>query len=87
MEWPGWWHWELDISSHVRKRMLDRDFTEVELRAMMEDATGFHPDFEDGRWVIEVQRYGNPWEVIVEPAPRTSRLVVITAYPLEDRYE
>ena len=38
--WPDWWAWELELSSHVEKRMGDRDFSEVELRDMLERATG-----------------------------------------------
>jgi len=82
MEWPGWWDWELDMSSHVKKRMIDRDFTEVDLRSMMHEAIGFRPDVVEGRWVIDARRAGKPWEVIVEPNAPGERLVVITAYPL-----
>jgi hypothetical protein len=82
MEWPAWWSWELDLSSHVKKRMIARDFTELDLRTMMHDATGFRVDVVDGRWVIEARRRGKPWEVIVEPDMTGRRLVVITAYAL-----
>ena len=37
-EWPDWWNFELELSSHLLKRMVDRDFTEVDLRAMLDRA-------------------------------------------------
>jgi hypothetical protein len=52
MRWPAWWDWELELTPHVLKRMLDRGFTEVDLRQMLEDASSFRPDVEEGRWVI-----------------------------------
>jgi hypothetical protein len=57
-----------------------RDFTEIDLRRMMEHATGYHPDIEEGRWVIETRFQRQAWEVIVEPNAERERLVVVTAY-------
>jgi hypothetical protein len=31
--WPEWWEWELELTAHLEKRMLDRDFNEIDLRA------------------------------------------------------
>ena len=84
MEWPDWWFWELELSSHVERRMEDRDFTEVELREMLETADTFRPDFLEGRWVVESWRSKQRWEIIVEPDPEEMYLVVVTAYPIED---
>lgn len=78
--WPEWWAWELELSSHVERRMEDRDFSEVELRDMLERATGYREDVVDGRWIIETRHRKQPWEVIVEPDVREQLLVVITAY-------
>lgn len=39
-EWPSWWDWELEFSPHLLKRMIDRQFSEVDLRRMLEHATG-----------------------------------------------
>jgi hypothetical protein len=36
MEWPTWWEWEIEITSHLETRMEDRDFTEIDLRQMLE---------------------------------------------------
>jgi hypothetical protein len=55
MEWPEWWEWELEISPHMEKRMRDRDFTEVDLREMLERAHGYGPDVVEGRWVIKTR--------------------------------
>lgn len=63
--------------------MLDRGFSETDLRAMLEEAHGFRPDVEAGRWVIDVRHVRRPWEVIVEPDETLRLLVVITAYPVE----
>ena len=78
--WPDWWQWELEIVDHVYDRMKDREFTEIDLRRMMEMATDFRPDVEDGRWRIETWFQNKPWEVIVEPMPEKKLLAVVTAY-------
>ena len=54
MRWPVWWEWELELTPHVLKRMLDREFTEVDLRQMLEDATSLRRDVEKGRWIRHV---------------------------------
>lgn len=81
--WPSWWEWELELTPHLEKRMEDRNFTEVELRDMLERARGYRADLEPDRFVIETSLRGRPWEVIVEPDPVAALLVVITAYMLE----
>jgi hypothetical protein len=73
----------LEISSHIEKRMEDRTFNEVVLRAMLHDATGYRPDVVPGRWVIQTRHEGAAWEVIVEPDGDDKRLVAVTAYPLD----
>lgn len=62
--------------------MVDRDFTEVDLRRMLEQATRLRMDFVDGRWIVETWHARRPWEVIVEPYEEIRLLVVITAYPV-----
>lgn len=80
MEWPLWWSWDLELTPHLEKRMEDRQFTEVDLRTMLHEATGYHPDIVLGRFVIETKHLGRQWEVVVEPDVDESLLVVITAY-------
>lgn len=81
--WPPWWNWELELSSHLFKRMADRDFSEVDVRAMLSAAADFRADVVPGRWVIETRHARRPWEVVVEPDEDAQLLVVITAYPVE----
>jgi hypothetical protein len=63
--------------------MDDRAFTEVQLRRMLEYATGHRADILEGRFVVDVRHGGGPWEIIVEPDEVRRLLVVITAYPVE----
>jgi len=64
--------------------MLDRKFTEVDLRRMLEHARGYKADIVEGRWVIEARRNRKDWEIIVEPDRAQKVLVVVTAYPVEE---
>jgi hypothetical protein len=82
-DWSKWWTWELELSPHILKRMIDRDFSEVDLRSMMASASRLREDEEPGRWVVGTFRGSRLWEVIVEPEGSTKLLVVITAYPVE----
>jgi len=79
---PLWWSWELELSPHLLKRMVDRQFNETDLRLMLEQAAGYHEDVEPGRWVLECTLDSRSWEVIVEPQSDAKVLVVVTAYPL-----
>ena len=83
-KWPLWWEWELELSPHLLKRMLDRRFTEVDLRTMLDVASAFRRDVAPERWVIDTRHARRSWEVIVEPDAEAQLLVVITAYPVED---
>lgn len=80
--WPDWWEWELELTPHLEERMTDRDFNEIDLRAMLEKAHGYRPDVVEGRWVIETRHRRRRWEVIVEPDSAAQLLVVMTAYPV-----
>ncbi len=82
IDWPEWWDWELEFSAHLLKRMVDRQSSEVNLRSMMESASGLREDDEPGRWVVETAHESRPWEVIVEPDSGDHLLIVITAYPV-----
>jgi hypothetical protein len=53
VDWPPWWEWELELSPHVEKRTEDRGFNELDLRTMLQYATGYRPDFVEGRFAIE----------------------------------
>ena len=62
--------------------MEDRQFNEVDLRAMLEWATSYRRDIIEGRWVIDARHRRHPWEIIVEPDSDAELLVVVTAYPV-----
>ena len=79
--WPEWWDWDLELSPHVLKRMIDRQFSEIDLRTMVENARGYRPDIVEGRWVILTYHQKQAWEVIVEPDAEAKALVIVTAYP------
>ncbi len=83
VEWPDWWSWELELSPHLLKRMADRGLNEPDVRLMLQDATGYHADYEPGRWVIESRHAGDAWEVIVEPMEDERVLLLVTAYRVE----
>jgi hypothetical protein len=63
--------------------MEDRGFNEVDLRRMLEHASGYTPDLIAGRFVIEARHAGQPWAVVVEPDEGRQLLVVVTAYPVD----
>ena len=64
--------------------MEDRAFNEVDLRRMLEHASGHRPDIIEGRLVVEARHAGQSWDVIVEPDELRQLLVVITAYPVDE---
>ena len=82
-DWPEWWEWELELSAHVLKRMVDRAFSEVDLRSMMESVAALRDDDVPGRWVVITKHDYQSWEIIVEPDSADKLLVVITAYPVD----
>ena len=60
--------------------MGDRRFTEIDLRRMLQRASGDREDVVEGRCVIETRHRGKAWEVIVELDEERRLLVVVTAY-------
>lgn len=81
---PEWWTWDLSFTGHAEMRMEQRGVTEVELRAMLERATGFRPNVVDGRFMIDVRHQGSPWIVIVEPDAEAMLLVVVSVYEVSE---
>lgn len=63
--------------------MVDRRFTEVDLRKMLHLARGYRRDIVGYRWLIEARFEGRDWEVVVEPDDERALLVVVTAYPVD----
>ena len=78
--WPPWYEWDLEFNAHLEERMKDRGFDEVDLRVMIETASGFREVHVEGRWIIDAVHDGRAWEVIVEPLPDEQKLMVVTAY-------
>jgi hypothetical protein len=81
--WPFWWTWDVELSTHVERRMSRRDFNELDLRTMMEHAERVRRDHVEGRYVIETRHKRRSWAVIVEPDVERTCVLVITAYALE----
>ena len=80
---PSWWAWELELSVHLLKRMIDRRFTEIDLRGMLDAATDVRRDIEPGRWLAQTEHDRRPWEVIVAPDRGARVIVVVTAYAVD----
>ena len=81
--WPDWWDWELEFSSELPDRMLDRQFSETDLRQMLQEASDWHVDKEIGRYTVHARWDNSSWEIIVEPDRDDQKLVIVTAYRLE----
>ena len=58
--------------------------TEVEVRAMLDQATAFDPNVVEGRFMIRVRHLQHPWIVIVEPDADAKLLVVVTVYGVSE---
>ena len=81
---PEWWYWELSFTAHAELRMEQRGVTEVDVRAMLERATGYEPSVVEGRFMIHVVHRQRPWIVIVEPDVDAKLLVVVTPYEVSE---
>ncbi len=82
-EWPEWWNHELVLSPHMIERMQEREFSELDLRTMLNDARGYQPSVVSGRFLIESRHARQRWEIVVEPDELERTLIVITAYGVE----
>lgn len=80
--WPVWWDWRWSSTLTFTVAWRDRDFTEVDLRSMLQSATRVRRDVEPGRWIINTRLQGQRWEASLEPDVAEQRLIVITAYPM-----
>jgi hypothetical protein len=80
IEWPEWWSWEIQMLLHVQERMVDRSFTETDLRLMLEDAEDLIPSHVPGRWLVVARLHGVAWNIVVEPDAEERILIVVTAY-------
>jgi hypothetical protein len=48
------------LTAHLLKRMEDRGFNEIDLRRMLEHASGHRPDIIEGWFIIEARHAGQP---------------------------
>ena len=64
--------------------MVERGFSEVDLRFKMDRARAFRDAGVPERWIEETIHDSAPWEIIVEPDLTDRLLVVITAYPVSE---
>jgi hypothetical protein len=63
--------------------MEERGLNEVDLREIMDAATGFSPALEEGRFIVFASRRSHLWKIIVEPDSDARALVVVTVFPVE----
>jgi hypothetical protein len=84
LEKPEWWEWELAFTEHVERRMEEREFAEVELREMLEEALELRPGRQSGRWEVRTRHGGRAWLVVVEPDEEEELLFVVTAFPTRE---
>lgn len=61
--------------------MVDRGFTEVDLRTMLERAERLEPAAAPARWLVLTRHENAPWVVAVEAVLADEVLVVVAAYP------
>ena len=62
----------IGINDPSGRAMIDRGFSEVDLRMMLEKASGYRKNVVEGRWVIATKHQQRHWEVIVEPDDETN---------------
>ncbi|HOD83974.1 MAG: hypothetical protein BWX88_00688 [Planctomycetes bacterium ADurb.Bin126] len=83
VHWPEWWEWEVEVTHHLLRRMAKRRFNELDMRIMLDDATGYTKDIDPDRYLVQTRWEGRDWELVVEPDPLRRKLAVITAYRIE----
>lgn len=78
--WPFWWDWPLIFTGYAKRRMVEREISEVDVRWMFSDATDLEPAARQGRWIASTRHEGEEWRLVLEPKHASRRLVVITMY-------
>lgn len=81
MDRPEWWNWPLTLTIHIENRMEERDFSEVDLRAMRQYALDVRPAGQEGRWHVRARHGGREWTVVLEPHEEERVVIAVTAYP------
>lgn len=62
---PDWWEWNLAFTPHVESRMDEREFSELDLRAMIADATDLVSSRRPGRFLTSTRLQGRPWTIVL----------------------
>jgi hypothetical protein len=60
--------------------MIERGFSEADLRQMLQDAESLVGDPEPGRWRCVTKLRGRTWIVVLDPDASQKLIVVITAF-------
>ena len=60
--------------------MIERGFSEVDVREILEEAIALSPGSRPDRWVAKCLWRGKRWDVILEPDPTVRVVVVVTGY-------
>ncbi len=60
--WPDWWEWEVEFTPHLLKRMIDRQFSEPDLRQMLDEAMNIRENHEEGRFAVRTKHHERSWE-------------------------
>ena len=63
--------------------MTERGFHDVDVRAMLDDATGMEEQ-PHGTFAIETVHAGSRWKVILSPDDATHTVIVVTAYAVDE---
>jgi hypothetical protein len=79
---PEWWNCDLSFTGHAELRMEQRGVTEVEVRAMLERATGVRGQRRGEQILVSDPAGAVSLVVIVEPDAEATLLVVVTVYEM-----
>ena len=82
-DWPPWWAWELVFSNHALKRMVQRDFNEIDGRMMLDVADRVRWGSQPDRWIVSTSHRGIAWEVVIDRDEDAQCLIVVTACRLD----
>ena len=82
-EWPNWWNYGLVFSPHAIERMEERGVSEIDVRAMLDDATEFRESSAPSRFFVVTSYRSDDWEIIVKPDDLEQELIIVTLYRVE----
>lgn len=71
------------FSNHALKRMVQRDFNEIDVRMMLVVAERVRWGSQPDRWIVSTLHRGDAWEVVIDRDEAAQCLIVVTAYRLD----